>query len=227
MIVGSGLLATAFEPLATALHDVCIYAAGVSNSLCTDTSEFDRDRARLQRTLEQVEPATRFVYFSTCSIDDPWSHDSVYTTHKAQLEELVRARDNCLIVRLPQVAGDTPNPHTLLNYLYNRIARSERFDLWRHANRNIIDVSDAASITFDLVRRDTTGTINVANARSYMLREIVTVFEAMTGRKAIYNLLEKGGSYTIDTSSIADAVQRCGVAFDDGYLLRTLKKYYA
>lgn len=228
MIVGSGLIATAFAPHAATLRGVCIYAAGVSNSSCIDAREFDRDRERLRQALAQVDAGMRFVYFSTCSVDDPWSRDNPYAVHKRHLEHLVLAHGNALVVRLPQVAGKTPNPHTLLNYLYNRIVRSERFDLWRHASRNVIDVSDVASIVLDLVGNRDTGveTVNIANSRNSGLPEIVAAFETVTGRKAIFNLLDKGGSYRIDTARIENAVRRCGISFDESYLLRTLGKYY-
>src|SRR6185437_5053251 len=143
MIVGSGLLARAFERRAGLLEGVCVYAAGVSNSACTDRTEFEHDRARLQRVMASLPDDMRLVYFSTCSICDPWARESPYAQHKLEVEEIVRGRRGHLIVRLPQLAGSTPNPHTLLNYLYNRIVRSERFDLSQHATRNIIDVADA------------------------------------------------------------------------------------
>lgn len=228
MIVGSGLIATAFVPYAAELRGACIYAAGVSNSSCADSREFDRDSERLQHALAQADAGLRFVYFSTCSVNDPWSRDSLYVAHKNRLEGLVRARGNSFVVRLPQVAGRTPNPHTLLNYLYNRIARSERFDLWRNASRNVIDVSDVASIVLDLVCNEEIGVepVNIANSHNASLPDIVAAFEAVTGRKAIFNLLDKGGSYSIDTARIEDAVRRRGITFDEGYLLRTLGKYY-
>lgn len=62
------------------------------------------------------------------------------------MEALVTHHPRHLILRLPQVAGRTPNPHTLLNYLYARISRGESFRLWRNARCNIIDVDDVAAI---------------------------------------------------------------------------------
>jgi nucleoside-diphosphate-sugar epimerase len=228
MIVGSGLLAKAFSERQAKLESVCLYAAGVSNSSCRDELEFERDQQRLQQHLAAVDPAMLFVYFSTCSVLDPWSQDNHYTLHKSRLEALVRERGNFLIVRLPQVAGKTPNPHTLLNYLYNRIVRSERFDLWRMSSRNIIDVSDIVSIVADLIlhERVASETVNVANARNFTLPEIVAALETVTRHRAVYNSLDKGGDYAIDTTRIASAVRRCGIVFDDNYLLRTFAKYY-
>jgi nucleoside-diphosphate-sugar epimerase len=229
MIVGSGLIARTFAVHASALDRVCLYAAGVSNSSCSDESEFERDRLRLQTTLARVDPAMLFAYFSTCSVEDPWSCDSPYIRHKVQLEELVRGRERHVVVRLPQVAGKTPNPHTLLNYLYSRIARSERFELWRNASRNIIDMDDVAAIVVDLIKHENVGgeTVNVANSRNSTVLEIVAAMEATIHRCAIYSNLDKGSAYAIDTRRITDAVRRQGVIFDTSYLMRTLGKYYS
>lgn len=228
VIVGSGLLARAFAAHANDLTNTCIYAAGVSNSSCIDNLEFERDTNRLSASLAQASPRELFIYFSTCSISDPYSQDSRYVTHKKKLEELVRAHSRHSIIRLPQVAGKTPNPHTILNYLYNRIARSERFDLWRNAKRNIIDVEDVAKVVLDLVTVEDiqSETINLANPRSYSMQEIISALEKTARHRAIYNVVDKGGDYFIDTSRIAASVKRTGIAFDDGYLLRTLSKYY-
>jgi len=47
MLIGSGLLVHAFSRAFLQREDVCIYAAGVSNSSCTDTHEFARECQRL------------------------------------------------------------------------------------------------------------------------------------------------------------------------------------
>jgi len=228
MIVGSGLLARAFAPHAERLDGVCIYAAGVSNSSCVDATEFERDRVRLEKAIAELPPSMQIVYFSTCSVHDPWSQSKAYTRHKVEMENLVRTHTNHLVVRLPQIAGSTPNPHTLLNYLYNRIVRSERFELWQRATRNIIDVVDVANVVGDLLRNTPmqSATVNVANARSVPLPEIVSAFEAATGRKAVFHTVDRGGDFPIDVSPITESLQRCGVHFDDGYLNRTIERYY-
>ena len=43
MLIGSGMLARAFSGAFLQREDVCIYAAGVSNSSCTDAHEFARE----------------------------------------------------------------------------------------------------------------------------------------------------------------------------------------
>ena len=229
MIVGTGLVARAFAQHADVLGDVCVYAAGVSNSACTDVREFERERQRLDATFAAIPDSSLFVYFSTCSVEDPAEQYSSYVQHKRIMETRVRNRNRYLILRLPQLAGATPNPHTLLNFLYARIVRSERFSVWRGATRNIIDVDDVARIACDLllVEHVNGETINIANIAGSPILDIVAAMERATGHRAIFDIIERGSGYAIDVARSAAARLRCAVNFDAGYLERTLRKYYA
>jgi len=209
------------------LSDACVYAAGVSNSSCNDTREFDRERARLQSTIDSLPDDTLLLYFSTCSIEDPAAQNSGYVVHKRAMERFVAQRQRHLILRLPQLAGRTPNPHTLLNYLHARIVRSERFAVFRGAERNIIDVDDVARIVSELVREGACAeTINVACTRNAPIFDIVRCMEEVVGHRAVFDILDAGAGYAIDTSRIGAVLTRCGVAFPADYLRRTIQKYY-
>ena len=72
MIIGSGLLAKAFTNKFSQRDDICIYAAGVSNSACSDEREFARERQLLNEALQtKAGEVDAFVYFGTCSVGDP------------------------------------------------------------------------------------------------------------------------------------------------------------
>ncbi len=228
MIIGTGLIANGFKSAYTHREDVCIYAAGVSNSSCTDVREFDRERKRLYLALHNSMHTDCFVYFSTCSVVDPEIQHSAYVLHKLAMEKLVTAHPQHLIFRLPQVAGKTPNPHTLLNFLYAHIARSESFNLWSKARRNIIDVDDMAAIAGQLIQDTTVRnlTMNIANPVSYSMIDVVESMAVAVGKPAIYNLIERGSEYTIDTSTIRPLLDKAHVIFGDNYLATVLGKYY-
>jgi len=228
VVVGSGLIARAFAPYRAALGDACVYAAGVSNSACTDAREFERERERMLAALDETKPATLFVYFSTCSIADPAAQGSGYVRHKLAMERLVARRARQVVFRLPQLAGHTPNPHTLLNYLHARIVRSERFTVWRDAQRNIIDVDDVARIAADLIaNEDVAGeTINIACTRNCTIFEIVQCLQDVLGHRALFDIIESGAGYPIVTERIRAALERCAITFPADYLQRTLSKYY-
>lgn len=229
MVVGSGLIAKAIvHHGANSLGDTCFYAAGVSNSGCKDEKEFLRECKRLDAAMAGCATSDRFVYFSTCSIEDPFSQDSEYVKHKIQMENRVRCRRRHLILRLPQVAGNTPNPHTLLNFLYTRMARSESFQIWGGATRNIIDVEDVAQIVMDLIVTEGVNAeiINIANPRTYTMLEIVRAMELTLRCRAVYDIVDKGAALSIDISRISASIERRKIMFGDGYLENTIKKYY-
>jgi nucleoside-diphosphate-sugar epimerase len=228
MIIGSGLLARTFAPEYSHRDDVCIYAAGVSNSNCKDAHEFERERQRLLAALKQAGRDTTFVYFGTCSVADPEACDTPYVQHKLAMEHLVSKHPRYLILRLPQVAGKTPNPHTLLNYLYARISRSESFNLWRNARRNIIDVDDVFAIARELLNDDKMRNVavNIANPVSYSMPDIIQAVEYAVGKTAIYEIAERGSGYPINIDVIRPILDRIAVRFDEGYLKRLSRKYY-
>ena len=61
MIIGSGLLARSFCDAYDDDDNVCIYAAGVSNSGCVDKKEFKRERARLVDTINGLPKEKLFL----------------------------------------------------------------------------------------------------------------------------------------------------------------------
>jgi len=227
MILGSGLLATSFSPAFARSDDVMIYAAGVSNSSCTDRQEFERERIRLTASLQAARAVRTFVYFSTCSLLDLELADKPYGSHKNAMEGLVRGHPGHLILRLPQLAGRSANPHTLLNYLHARISRSERFAIWSRATRNIIDVDDVVRIARYLIDAELSGdTLNVANTQSYPIKYIVSTLEQVCGKKAVYDVVEKGASYPVDVKRIEPILTEARVTFPSSYLQTVLQKYY-
>ena len=228
MIIGSGLLATTMAPAFSHRDDCLVFAAGVSNSQCTDLNEFAREADKLYQALTLHQGVRFSIYFSTCSIYDQERIDTPYVRHKLAMENLVARHPGHLILRLPQLAGRTSNPHTLLNFLYMRIKQGETVSIWKNARRNIIDCTDVALILHALVKAEWRGvTVNIANDLDYTLAEIVRVFEAILGKAAIVELLEQGCAYAIDTSPIKPYVMAEGICFDEGYLERVLRKYYA
>lgn len=228
MIIGSGMLARAFSPAYSHRQDVCVYAAGVSNSSCNELPEFVRERERLRDALRQANHVDAFVYFGTCSVADTDVKDTFYVQHKLDMEKVVRAHPRNLIFRLPQVAGKTTNPHTLLNFLHARISRRERFNLWSKATRNIIDVDDVALISQHLISTSSlrNTTINLANVVNYKMAEIVSEMEHVVGKQAIYDVVDRGSDYLIDTSAISSVLGKVNLNFGSDYLKKVIEKYY-
>ncbi len=175
MIVGNGFIASS-------LRDVpgCIlYAAGVSNPTCTDEAEFKRDLERLENGLSLPG---RFVYVSTAS-----EADSPYVKFKRHAEQLVLERGNSVVARVPTVAGKSQNPHTLLNWLWHRISRGERFSLWPTAKRNILHVREVARRLEEIAKCDVEGIVTLRHDKDYQAIQIVRAMEALAEKRAVFD----------------------------------------
>jgi nucleoside-diphosphate-sugar epimerase len=228
MIIGSGMLARALAPVLGPRGDVLVFAAGVSNSACTDASEFAREAARLETARAAAADDVTMVYLGTCSARLPADRLTPYIRHKLAMEAIVQARPRHLVLRLPQVAGATPNPHTLLNWLHSRIARSERFVLWRDAMRNVIDATDFARVAPLLVAAPEfrNAVVDVASPVSHRMPEIVAAMERVVGKSAVFEAVDRGDAAAFDPAPVAPWWAAAGVAFDAGYLERVLVRYY-
>lgn len=228
MIIGSGLLAKAFASRFEASPDICIYAAGVSNSGCNDKNEFLRERQRLSEALAKSTVDQVFLYFSTCSVGDDTSRNSDYVQHKIEMERLISQHANYIIARLPQVAGKTSNPHTLLNNLYAKILHGQKFVIWKNATRNILDIHDIVSIVEKIIENPSFRklTVNIANPKSTPIGELVSLMEKVVEKKAVVEVVDQGSGYEIDISEIAPMIDELGLVFDDSYVSNVLRKYF-
>jgi nucleoside-diphosphate-sugar epimerase len=225
MIIGGGLLANAFRGEFFGHDDVIIFASGVSNSKETDEVEFSRERRLLEQYLSLNIP---LVYFSTCSVIDEDLKHTAYVQHKLEMESLVKNVDSYGIFRLPQVVGTTKNPNTLINYLYDQISRKKRFQVWTHAERNLIDVEDVAKIVSEILRRGqlTKISINIASPMSTPIVRIVEILEKIIGENAVFDELPIGSYYSIDVNYSMEFSKKIGIKFDANYNENLLKKYY-
>jgi nucleoside-diphosphate-sugar epimerase len=225
MIIGNGLIATAFKPYFGDDSEVVVFASGVSNSREIRKEAFLRER---QMLMDALRYARFMLYFSTCSVNDPELFDTPYVIHKKEMEILVSSSKDYAIFRLPQLVGITPNINTLTNYLYMQIMSGTHFQIWRHARRNLIDIDDVASIITHLLRDSLAAriTANIACPFSISILHLVNIFELVLGKKANYAFVEGGGAYSIDSSLATEAASQIGIDFDDVYIENLIRKYY-
>jgi nucleoside-diphosphate-sugar epimerase len=227
MIIGNGMLARAFDGYRD--HpNIVVLASGVSDSTVTDVAQFEREQALLVYTLDK-HCKKQFVYFSTCSIVDPELSASPYVHHKLKMERLIQAHSSSyLVFRLPQVVGHGGNRNTLTNRLYSSIRHDERFQLWRNAYRYIIGADDVSAVASYMIDRDEYASriINLASCR-FSIFDIVRALENVTKRPAVYTELDKGASYDIDCHEAHKVARLLNIRFDETYLQRVIKRYYA
>jgi dTDP-4-amino-4,6-dideoxygalactose transaminase len=225
MIVGNGLIAKTFQSFEDS-NNVVIFASGVSNSLCTDSSEFERER-ELLKAICSKKPDCKLIYFSTCSISDPERQGTQYVQHKLDIEcKLKQWFSNYLILRLPAVIGKSNASKTLPFVLSKKIEQGEFFSVWENTLRYPIDAADVYILGCAFINDHdcSNKTINLA-AYPYRVGEIVRIIERIKKRKAHYQTDEKGSLYSLDLVKCYQKASELGINFDRFYLDRVLNKY--
>ncbi|PQL92652.1 NAD-dependent epimerase/dehydratase family protein [Apibacter adventoris] len=224
MIIGRGLIANIFKDINK--EDIIFFASGVSNSLETDANQFRRERDLIEKTIEE-NPTKKFVYFSTCSIYDSSKYASAYVLHKLDMENLIeKIAQNFLICRVSNAVGNGGNSNLLINYLVNNIKENNPILVHQKATRNLIDVEDVGNITLRLLDEKINTIQNIAYIDNFSVLEIVFALEKYLSKSAIIKLLNKGESYTIDTSYIVDYFKKNNKMIKMEYLNTLLKRYY-
>jgi nucleoside-diphosphate-sugar epimerase len=223
MVIGGGLLASAFADAFRDDEDTIIFASGVSNSSERDPACFAREESLLSNALGRG--VRRLVYFSSCGVSS--AESTPYMRHKLRMENLVRERPGGVVFRLPQVVGRTRNANTLTNYLYSCITQERHFQVWAHATRNVIDVEDVGRLATHILGRSTpNGPVDLVSGRPVTMLEIVRTFEAVLRRHASYEVVESGSALKVDETASRQAALEAGLGFDETYLHRVLTKYY-
>lgn len=226
MIVGKGLLASAFDAEHVTEMGATLFASGVSNSNETDPAAYAREERLLDAHLASAEGT--FVYFSTCSIEDPERGNGPYAQHKQRMEQKVAGCGDYAILRLPQVVGHTPNQHTLTNFLANRLRSGEVIPLWSAAIRCLVDVEHVAMVTLALLRRGRPLQLldQVAPPEVLTMLELVDAMESVMQLKARRQVVERSGGIRPDPSLMLELGPSLGIDLTPGYPLRLLQKYY-
>lgn len=101
------------------------------------------------------------------------------------MEELVKEANKFIIFRLPQIAGKSSNPNTLVNFLHRKVSSEERFDLWVNAKRDIIDIEDTFKICHQIIEEGSSYNriVNIGTGIDYSIKSIVHCLEGITGKK--------------------------------------------
>ena len=136
MIIGNGLIAKALIEIDA--PEMVFFASGVSNSLETNKTAFEREVNLLKKTIEE-NAGKKLIYFSTLSIEDQSKQDSAYVLHKIEIENYIKNHcQNYLVLRIGNIVGNGGNENTLFNFLKNKIKHKNNkikyINLFQHIN---------------------------------------------------------------------------------------------
>jgi nucleoside-diphosphate-sugar epimerase len=227
VIVGNGLLAQSLAERYAHDPGVTIFASGVSDSGERRLTEFERERGMLQDV--EYRPGSRLVYFGSCAVaGGDGQAQTPYMRHKRDMEALALSRVDGLVVRLPQAVGITSNPHTLTNYLRDKLLSGERFTLWSKAERNLVDIDHVAAIATALIDDGLPpqSLVAIAAQRSLPMAEIVAIFERVMKRRANYVVEDEGSPLAIEHRVADEVAGRLGIDLGGDYAQRVISKYY-
>ncbi|NIF05484.1 hypothetical protein F3J23_08525 [Chryseobacterium sp. Tr-659] len=196
MIIGTGLIANALKDIDT--NDTLYFASGVSNSLETRDSEFEREFSLLKTTYEQHKEK-KFIYFSTLSIHDQSKQKSPYVIYKKNIEEYIKNNiENFLILRIGNIVGHGGNPNTLFNFLKTQITHKNTFALHLKAKRLLLDIEDISKFLELHCLSIHNKVINFSFPYNFDLKEIIAALEEQTHQKAFYSEVNEGDFYKVD-----------------------------
>ena len=221
MIIGKGLIANSLKNIDS--EDIMFFASGVSNSLETRNSEFEREACLLKDSIEK-NPEKKLIYFSTLSINDQSKQNSSYVLHKLEIENFIK--NNCksyLILRIGNIVGKGGNPNTLFNFLKTQISNNNPFLLHSKARRLLIDIDDISKFLKLNCSYLENQIINCAFPYYYDLKEIVKEIEREIKTVADYKETDDGDFYQVDFDDHFNSFFT-GINPDD-YLKVLVKKY--
>lgn len=225
MVVGNGLMASAFIKDYAKDDKFIIFASGVSNSLETNPCEFKREEELLVKTLAD-NPEKEIVYFT--SFIDSKVQKSKYAQHKIKMEEIVTSSKNYYsILKLPQVVGNGGNESNLLNYIIKKIKNNQDIKVYHDTYKSIIDVEDVKKM-IDIVLKKwyTKNTyISVPYIEKMTAHDIVQLVAKELKKKAIITLVESEPYDLPECKLIIPSLLNQLNIDPSGYTQKVIKKY--
>lgn len=170
-VIGGGMISKSFENID--LGDITIFASGVSNSKENNKDEYTRELDLLNKTINE---SRKIIYFSTLSV---YSNDRTdYIKHKLNVEEIIKNSGiDYIILRLPNVIGNTKNTKQLVPFLNHKIKNEEDIVISRNIKRDLLDVEDLPKICEFVLKKNINCTINVSLSNYIKVGDIVDLLK--------------------------------------------------
>lgn len=224
MIIGNGLIGSAFKKCEEINSNVLIFASGVSSSSSNKPEDFKRENDLVLDTISKYKKS-KFVYFS--SILAGISHNDYYN-HKVRMEELIKSKSkDYLIFKVPQIIGFNGNNTNLIKYITNNIKKNNRIKLFKGIDRALLDVDDMVNIVNYCINKVDSGTIYLSHIEKLNINDIVLHVSNNLGIKPIVDFVENKmvSNWTTPNSDIIEmAINDLGITRKN-YTNKIIKKY--
>lgn len=227
-VIGSGMMAQAFDAIATDKASAIICASGVADSQTADSSAFRREHELLTKLARKASTThSTLVFLSSAPVygespgfraeADPTSPTTPYGRHKLECERLVsNSGARYLILRLPNVVGSGGHPRQLIPALIAQ-SMSGSVVVRTDATRDLLDVDDLVGITAGLLRSRAQDLIlNVASGVSTPVSMLVDYIGIALRVAPAITLVGGGDRQEFSVSTVRDILPDYP-EFDDNY----------
>ena len=206
-----------------------IYCSGISNSKEKSKHKLVKEIKVLKKFYKKFKDK-HIIYISSSGVLDSSRNKSKYLKNKIKIEKFIKKNfQKYLIIRLPEIIGNSRNPNTLINFFYNKIIKKKKFIIFKNSKRNLIGIEDVSKIIKIILIKINTSKkiITLCNKYSNSPKEIIQILEKITKKKANYKEINiKRQNWRLNYNLISKYVKKAGVKFDKFYLKKVLSKYY-
>jgi hypothetical protein len=224
MIIGNGLMGTAFRVDEKRYGDYIIFASGVSDSKCSDINAFKREEDLVNKTISEY-PDLVFVYISTILSD---MIDNDYYYHKLKMEIMVQEKSkNFIIFRVPQIIGVHGNSNNLFKHFLNNIKANKINEVYHGVERSIIDVEDFKSVVDYCIVKTRNKVINLSYIEKISVYRICNKIYSRLNkpRRISIKTAPSNQNWDVDNSEIVkEALTKLNI-MSDGYTDKIIAKY--
>lgn len=236
-IVGRGMIAKGLEGTDSKMSNVLIFASGVSNSLCADQKEYDREYEMLCKSILECKVNNqKIVYFSSAGAvygdyeavkdeQSPLFPQTMYGKYKVLAESvIINSGIEYLILRLPNVVGPKQNKNQLFSALVLQAIKGE-VHLYKNAGRDFIDVDDVCDILMQLLEKKINNQIIiVASGWCTPITHVFSEIQLVTKTNAIINFVDKGERQVFSTKKLQNLLPDM-IKFKPNYYRELIHKY--
>lgn len=224
MIIGDGLISSAFKKNKKAYKNYLVFASGVSNSKETKTEEFIRERDLIVKSIRENKDLT-FLYFSSVLVGIT---NNTYYKHKLEMEELIKSEtDNYVIFRVPQIIGKSGNKNNLVNFLKISIINDTEIIIKRRVERALIDIKDLEKIVDYCKDATDTRILFLSHIEKTDINKIVEIISKLLKKTPITKMDYefRDDNWFNENSSIINHAIEVNEINPIGYTEKILKKY--